>query len=107
MPYKFQYEKKKIRKEHDRRVKLTEDDKEKIRKEYATGNISQYALADKYKVSRSLIGIVVNPEREATLKKQFKERRKDGRYYDKDKQREYMKKHRRYKKELQDKDLLD
>lgn len=85
---------------HDKRVKLTEDDKEKIRQEYATGLISQRGLARKYKVSKRTIQFVLDPEKLERVKEQFKERRKDGRYYSKEKQREYMKKHRDHKKEL-------
>lgn len=70
---------------HDRRVKLTEEDKENIREEYAAGGISQQALADKYDVSKRLIHFAIHPEKVKIAKKQFAERQKDGRYYDKKK----------------------
>lgn len=92
---------------HDKRVKLSDDDREKIRKEYATGSISQRGLAKKYGVSRRLIQFTLNPEKLETAKQQFAERQKDGRYYDKDKHKAYMKTHRDHKKELYHKGLLD
>jgi transposase-like protein len=105
MPYKF--EKIPINNEKlDKRVKLTEADKENIKKEYETGTIGINALARKYGVSKRLIQFTLFPERKEQAKKAFAERRKDGRYYDKDKQREYQRKHRSHKKELYDKGHL-
>lgn len=93
-------------KEHDKRVKLTDEDRKNIREEYAGGGISQNGLAKKYGVSKRLIQFIINPEKAAIAKQQYAERRKDGRYYDKDKHKEHMKKHRDYKKELHEKGLL-
>ena len=105
MPYKF--EKIPINNhKHDKRVKLTDEDREKIREEYATGTISQRGLAEKYKVSRRLIQFILNPSKHEEAKKKFAERQKDGRYYDKEKQREYMRKHREHKKDLYNKGIL-
>lgn len=106
MPYKF--EKTPINNpKHDKRVKLTDEDKENIRKEYASGLISHRGLAEKYKVSRRLIQFILNPDKLEIAKKQFTERQKDGRYYDKEKHKEYMKNHRKHKKDLNNKGLLD
>lgn len=91
---------------HDNRVKLTEEDKENICKEYATGTISQRELAKKYGVSRRLIQFTLSPEKLDRAKKAFSERQKDGRYYDKEKHKDYMKKHRQHKRELYDSGLL-
>ncbi|MGD2352039.1 hypothetical protein ACP8H2_09830 [Bacillus subtilis] len=91
---------------HDKRVKLTDDDKEKIKKEYATGLVSQRDLAKKYGVSRRTVQFALDPEKLERTKKQFAERQKEGRYYDKDKHKEYMRKHREYKKDLYNKGLL-
>lgn len=91
----------------DKRVKLTDEDKENIVKEYATGLISQRGLAEKYGVSRRLIQFTLSPEKQEIAKQQFAERQKDGRYYDKDKHKVYMKKHREHKKDLDEKGLLD
>ncbi|MGG4105202.1 hypothetical protein AAXB25_14895 [Paenibacillus lautus] len=105
MPYKF--EKTPINNpEHDKRVKLTDEQRENIRAEYALGNISTRGLERKYGVSRRLIQFILSPEKQEKAKKDFAERQKDGRYYSKEKQREYIKKHRRHKKELVEKGLL-
>ena len=85
---------------YDRRVKLTEEQKESIRREYEAGGTSYNKLAKKYNVSKRTIQFVIKPEKLQKAKEQFKERRKDGRYYNKDKRREYMRNHRDYKKEL-------
>lgn len=47
----------------DRRRRLTEEEKDQIRELYAQGQHSQRSLARLYHVSRSLIAILVNPER--------------------------------------------
>lgn len=90
----------------DRRVKLTEEDKRKIVEEYATGSVSIRQLARKYNVSRRLIQFTIFPERNERAKELFSERQKDGRYYDREKQNEYMKRHRNYKKKLWNEGLL-
>lgn len=90
----------------DKRVKLTNEDKENIVRDYATGLISQRGLAEKYGVSRRSIQFVLDPEKKERAKEQFLERQKDGRYYDKDKHAKYMKEHRNRKKELYSKGLI-
>ena len=84
----------------DRRVKLTADDKLAIKKEYEQGNISINGLARKWDVSKRSIQFILFPERAERAKKLYAERRKDGRYYDKEKHTVSVKKHRAYKKEL-------
>lgn len=88
--------------ELDRRVKLTAEDKEEIIALYkgGKGGLSQRGLARRYGVSRSLIQIIVNPERARQVKENFKRNQKDGRYYDRKKHTEQMREHRQYKKEL-------
>jgi predicted DNA-binding protein (UPF0251 family) len=99
MPYKF--EKIPINNpEHDKRVKLTAEDKENILLEYASGLFSQRDLATKYGVSRRLIQFTLDPDKAERNKVLFAERQKDGRYYDREKNNEYMKRHRDHKKEL-------
>jgi hypothetical protein len=90
----------------DRRVKLSDEQREDIRSEYASGDISQRALADKYGVSRRLISFTLNPEKQEINKQQFKERRKDGRYYNKEKHKEQIKRHRDYKETLYKNNLI-
>lgn len=106
MPYKFETDKLKISPKHDKRIKLTNEDKENIRKDYATGLYSQRKLAEKYNVSRRLIVYILYPDRYEKAKELHKQRRKDGRYYNKERHREYMNRHRQHKKELHDKGLL-
>lgn len=91
----------------DRRVKLTDTDKESIVREYKSGEISINGLSRKYNVSKRLIQFTLFPERKEKAKELYKQRSKDGRYYDKEKHKEYVKKHRYYKKELFEKGLLE
>lgn len=63
----------------DKRVKLTDEQRESIRNEYALGGISQRGLEKKYDVSRRLIQFVLSPEKLEKAKKDFSERRRDGR----------------------------
>ena len=91
----------------DKRVVLTDEQRESIKAEHESGTISIRGLERKYGVSRRLIQFILFPERQEKAKKQFAERQKDGRYYDKDKHRAYMKKHRDHKKELHEKGLLE
>lgn len=105
MPYKF--EKIPINNEKlDKRVKLTSKDKENIIEEYKSGIISITALAKKYGVSKRLIQFTLFPERKEKAKQGFLERQKEGRYYDKDKHKEYMRNHREHKKNLYNSGLL-
>lgn len=99
MPYKS--EKIKLSKEQDRRVKLTDEQKEEIRIKYKTGLYSQRKLATEYNVSRRLITFILDEEKAERAKEQFKERRVDGRYKpDKEKWARTIREHRRYKQEL-------
>lgn len=79
---------------HDRRIKLTEEQRQEIRENKA--GLSQRKLAKLYGVSRRLISFIVNPD----SYERNKELRKDKDYYDKEKHREYVKSHRRYKQDL-------
>lgn len=92
--------------ENDNRVKLSDADRKKIVEEFKTGLISQRALARKYNVSRRLISFILDPEKAERAKEQYKERRKDGRYYKREKHNEAMKRHRSHKRELDSKGLL-
>lgn len=87
--------------EFDRRVKLNEEQREEIRNLYKTTVPSQRKLAIIYGVSKSLIAMIVNPEKKERCRMQFIERRKDGRYNSSKEQRaKIMKEHRRYKHNL-------
>ena len=84
----------------DKRVKLTDDDKKLIRKLRAEENLSQRVLARQFNVSRRLIQYVLDPEKLAENIRKRNERGGSKQYYDKEKHREYMKEHRRYKQNL-------
>lgn len=85
----------------DRRVKLTEGQQEEIKYLYETSIHSQRKLAEMYGVSKSLIAMIVNPERRERCRAQAMERRKDGRYaVSKKKRAEIIREHRRYKYSL-------
>ena len=84
----------------DRRVKLTQIDKDNIIQKYAQGDISQRKLALEFNVSRRSIQFVLSPEK---LQENLMRREERGgwkTYYDKEKHRVSMKEHRDYKKEL-------
>jgi predicted house-cleaning noncanonical NTP pyrophosphatase (MazG superfamily) len=98
MPYKFETQKLHIPRDYDRRVKLTEEQREEIRELY--GTISQRKLAKMYDVSRRLIQFIGCPEKH---EKNLEQRKASGgsmQYYDRDKQRRYARNHRRYKQQL-------
>lgn len=100
MPHKFEIEKIKLNEKTDRRIKLTQEDKEEIRKMYASGLVSQRELARIFNVSRRSIQFAINPDKYRESLEQLKERQKDGRYYDKEKHTEYVRNYRRYKADL-------
>ena len=99
MPYKS--EKIKLSKEQDRRIKLTDNQRDEIRHKYSTGLYSQRQLAREYNVSRRLITFIIDPKKSERNKELCKKRRADGRY--KPTKKEWaatMKEHRLYKEKL-------
>jgi hypothetical protein len=100
MPYKFEYKKIRLPQGTDKRKKLEDSQYKEIRDLYASGTLSYKAIGDMYGVSKSRIIQIVNPHIEERQKKQFKERRMDGRYYQKEEHKEAIKKHRRYKQSI-------
>ena len=99
MPYKSEQIKIEFS-QFDKRIKLTDKQKEKIREEYATGLISQRNLAKKYKVSKKAIFNTIHPEKYQAQLEKYKLNQHSKQYYQKEKNKEYIKKHRRYKQEL-------
>lgn len=85
---------------YDRRVKLTPEDKEQIRRLYAQGGFSMRQLAGKFQVSKRLIQFVIYPERLAKLHAQVKLEKRWLKYYDREKHNNSVKSLRRYKREL-------
>lgn len=96
MPYK--HITKHIPRSKDRRVKLSLSDKRDILANYPL--FSQRQLAEIYQVSRRLIQFILNPEAKEQNYQRRIEKGGSAQYYDKDKRREYMKNHRRYKQQL-------
>lgn len=91
----------KLPKGFDRRVKLTDGDKEKIKSLYEAGNpIRGIAREFEGVCSRRMIQFILFPDRRKLVAEQYKERRKDGRYYSKEAHREAIKSLRHYKKKL-------
>jgi len=88
---------------HDRRRKLTEEKKEEIKKRKDT---SSRQLAKEYGVSRRLIVFIQHPERLERHKELYRERRKDGRYYDRERHTASIRSVRNYKRELLKKGTL-
>lgn len=96
MPYKhINY---KIKKEDDKRIKLTDSDKLEIKKVY--GKISQRKLAKLYGVSRRLIIFIGCPEKYKKNLQQRAERGGSQFYYNKIKQTKAMRVHRQHKQDL-------
>lgn len=85
----------------DRRIKLTEEQKELMRWLRDEEKVSYNKLAVQFKVSKRLVIFICNPEKYQEAKEHYKIRRKDGRYkQDKENWADVMKEHRRYKQEL-------
>ena len=97
MPYKFEYDKIPLPEGKDRRLKIPKEKHQEIKDFYATGTTSYQKIADMYEVSKSLIIQIVNPDIALRKRNQFLERRKDGRYYDKQKHTIAIREHRQYK----------
>ncbi|UUV43258.1 helix-turn-helix DNA binding domain protein [Rhodobacter phage RcCWillis] len=107
MPYAFESKGKKIPREpgKDRRVKLSEAQKDEIR-ELAL-NMSQRELASRFGVSRRTISFILDPEKRAANYERRKERGGSAQYYDRETHAESMRRHRRHKKALDDKGELE
>jgi len=105
MPYKCETSKLHIPRHLDRRVKLSLEDREEIKKLY--GTISQRKLAKMFNVSRRLVIFIGCPEKHKLNLKQREERGGSAFYYDSKKQTKQKRKHRRYKQSLYLKGVLE
>ena len=83
----------------DRRRKLTSEQKEHIIRLYSTGMYTLTKLGKQFGVSRSLISIIVNPERAKAVKQRTKEHWRDYRPT-KEKWAETMREYRHRKQKL-------
>ena len=82
---------------YDRRIKLTQKDKDDIRN---IRGMSIGAIARKYGVSKRLIGFILHPEKHIENLKLRAERGGTMFYYNKEKQRVYAANTRNYKQRL-------
>lgn len=83
---------------YDRRIKLTEEDKDRIRS--LKGTMSINAIAREYQVDKRTIQFILFPERLQRNIQLRQERGGSKLYYDKYKHREAIKEHRQYKQDL-------
>ncbi len=83
----------------DRRIKLQDSQREKIRELYASGGYSSSQLGKMFGVSKSLVQILVNKKREENVKQRAKKHWKD---YQKsgEEWNAIMREHRHYKQSL-------
>ena len=97
MPYKS--EKIKLAPNQDRRRKLTDEQKEAIKRIYAEGKCGTRTLAKQFGVSKSTIQIIVNPNIAANRQQYRKEHWRDYRP-SKEEWAKTIREHRHYKQEL-------
>lgn len=97
MPYKS--EKIKLSETQDRRRKLTDEQKEEIKRIYKSGVCGTRPLAKQFGVSKSTIQTIVNPKRAERIKQRNKEHWRDYRP-SKEEWAKTIKEHRHYKHEL-------
>jgi len=90
-----------VGKKHDKRIKLTDEQREEIKELY--GSISQRKLASHYGVSRRLIQFIGDPDKHKKNLIRRDERGGSRQYYDVNKHRESMQRHRLHKKILHEK----
>lgn len=83
----------------DRRRKLTDEQKEEIKRIYKSGVCGARPLAKQFGVSRSTIQIIVNPSRAEAVKGRIKKHWRDYRPT-KEEWAETIREHRHYKQEL-------
>lgn len=103
MPYANETHHMHIPRALDRRVKLTPEDEEEIRRLHESRvPVREIARMFAHKCSRQLIQFVLFPERRAHAQALFNERRKDGRYKPtRESWAETMREHRRYRKTIE------
>lgn len=106
MPYKSERKGLVIPREYKRNIKLSEEDKRAIVDARRFGT-SYQKIADQFGVSKKRVIQICNPEIEERDRKRLKECRKERRFYDKEKHRNYIKNHRKYKYALMNNGLLD
>ena len=88
----------------DRRVKLSDEQREEIKE--LKGRMTQSSAAKMYGVSRRTIQFIWFPEQLVENKKRWAERGGSKQYYDKKKHAADMREHRNYKKQLHKEGLI-
>ena len=96
MPYKSDKIKIEFTK-HDRRIKLNEEDKNEIREKYFNQKMSFRGLGREYNVDKKTIKYICFPDYYDGMKESARNRES---ITTKEKRREYMRNHRRYKHKL-------
>ena len=89
-----------LTREQDRRSKVTEEQRRKMRALYAEG-IPQYVIAKKYGISQSAVSYIVSPKAHENLRK-YRQINPPKRR-SKEEARDYMRSLRDYKKQLYEK----
>lgn len=106
MSYKWEIEKKKLPRELDRRVKITEEMKADIEKRYKEGEAIR-AIAREYpEISRRSIQFIIYPERLEKQKQQYKNNNQNAKSYERMKGEKWakrIKELRDYKQKHKDK----
>jgi transposase-like protein len=90
----------------DKRIKLTNEDKELIVWLREEEKISYQKLANQFSVSKRTIIFICKPETLEASKRSRAERGGSKRYYDKDKHAQTTKEHRAYKQQLKNQNLI-
>ena len=98
MPYKSEKIIKLAGTSKDRRRKLTDKQKDEIAA--LKGTMSQRECAKRYGVSRRTIQFLWDPDKHKRNLQCRQERGGSKQYYNKEKQKQYMKRHRHYKQDL-------
>lgn len=98
MPYKHETDKTPMPRSKDRRVKLTDQQRDEIAANEEC--LSQRQLAEKYKVSRRTIQFILKPESLIQNRQRHQERGGWKQYYDKNHHTESIREHRRYKQKV-------
>lgn len=98
MPYKCEKIVKLAGTSKDRRRKLSDEQKDEIAA--LKGTISQRECAKRYGVSRRTIQFLWDPDKHKRNLQCRQERGGSKQYYNKEKQKQYMKRHRHYKQDL-------
>ena len=100
MPFQYERLRWHLPKEYNRRIKLTDRDKETIKKIHSQGTESINGLARLYGVSKRLIQFVLFPERYEKNKELRAIRGGSKRYYNREKNRLAEKNTRNYKQKI-------